>query len=668
MSPTQWRIRQWSAIASAMAQVAATAAGMLPWWALPITLAATAAVSRSTNLIDPARVRLARTIGVAGVGVFAGLIAVKTISAGQTGADPVATLRSLTEALVVLSLVMAPHARTAREYRVWLTVTTGVLVAAAAGGQSIIAAALTISAWVVLLSATAMVQAAGPAMEGAVLATPVDDRDHIANGRHLGHLTTLVPVGVTLVAGALVFFMLPAGLGGDGLANKIASQVAGDTAPDTGSRESIGVDTYGAGELDLDLRGQLSDTPVLHVPARSPELWRGTFYSIYTGHGWVANNSQMFLLAHGNDVDIPASPFDPFPAGRSTTYRATFEPGIHSSLVWSPGVPTHITGVGGTITAVSRQPANTRLILNRPASSYRITSTIAPTAPALLRASSGPDPVDPEWTQLPSGLPIRIGQLARQVTANAGNRYEQVKDIETYLRANETYTLDSPVPGSGEDAVADFLFRDHSGFCEQFASAEAVMLRTLGVPTRIVSGLAYGTRDATGRLFTAANAHAWVEVYYPGAGWSPSDPTAGATPVSSASTRGNWLSRLLGGLTANLPGGTTALLVILCALLVGAVALLRSIRRSRVERGPRGRRSGPLAGPVLAAFDRLTQHPKVPAPKAATETAREYLARISQPGALDATIATLEQECYGAAPPAPAAADAAVRDFDAIVR
>ncbi|MBV9485147.1 MAG: transglutaminase domain-containing protein, partial [Frankiaceae bacterium] len=569
MIPAQRRIRHWSAIASAMAQIAATAAGMLPWWALPVTLGVTIAVTRSTGPVDPAKVRLSRNVGVAGVGLFSGLIAAKAISAGNEGTDPIATLRSLTEALVILSLVMAPHARTAREYRVWLTVTTGVLVAAAAGGESVVAAALTVAGWVILLVATTLVQAAGPVMEGAVVATAVDASGQAANGRNLGHLSVLLPVGAALITGTLVFFMLPAGLGGDGLANKIASRVAGNPQGDVGSRESIGVDTYGAGELDLDLRGQLPDTPVLHVPARSPALWRGTFYSIYTGHGWVANNDRSFVFAHGNDLDVPTSAFDPVPSGRSETDRATVAPGFRTSLVWSPGVPTHITGVDGSITGVARQSANTRAVMNRPAASYRVTSTVAPTTPSVLRASTGGDPLDAEWTQLPSGLPPTILQLARRVTSHASNRYEQVKDIETYLRGNETYTLDSPVPGSGDDAVSDFLFRDHAGFCEQFASAEAVMLRTLGVPTRLVSGLAYGTRDRTGRLYTAANAHAWVEVYYPGVGWSPSDPTAGATPEAASAAPGSWVSRLLGSLTANLPGGRTALIVILCVLGAG---------------------------------------------------------------------------------------------------
>jgi transglutaminase-like putative cysteine protease len=88
------------------------------------------------------------------------------------------------------------------------------------------------------------------------------------------------------------------------------------------------------------------------------------------------------------------------------------------------------------------------------------------------------------------------------------------------------------VPSAHEDSVDEFLFRSHEGFCEQFASAETVLLRSVGVPSRLVTGYAYGSTDAADpgrRLFTDADAHAWVEVYYPGLDWSPSDPTAGST-------------------------------------------------------------------------------------------------------------------------------------------
>ena len=88
-----------------------------------------------------------------------------------------------------------------------------------------------------------------------------------------------------------------------------------------------------------------------------------------------------------------------------------------------------------------------------------------------------------------------------------------------------TYDL-STAPGNGDDALVEFLTSGRRGYCEQFASAMAVMLRTLGVPARVAVGFT-GGRDAAGaRSVGTADAHAWVEAWFPGAGWTTFDPDA----------------------------------------------------------------------------------------------------------------------------------------------
>jgi transglutaminase-like putative cysteine protease len=381
----------------------------------------------------------------------------------------------------------------------------------------------------------------------------------------------------------------------------------------------------------------------------------------------VTSDNEQFTYVTGNDDAIPPSEVDPAPTGRKVTYPVAFAPGFRSSLIWSPGVPLHVTGIGGSFAGVTREAGNARIIGAERVPAYRLTSGIAEKRPTALRRATGQDPSDPQWTQLPTELPAAIGALARHITVNAGSRYEQVRDIVTYLRNHETYTQASPIPGNGEDAVYDFLFRDHEGFCEQFASAEAVLLRTLGVPTRVVTGLAYGDIQGRTRLFTAANAHAWDEVYYPGIGWSPSDPTLGATLAAAPTAHRALVSRLLSTLTGALPGGRTALGVMVAALLVGLVLAGRSLLRSR--HGHPGRRSEPRRiGPVLAEFNRVAAHPRAPAPRAPAETAREYLGRVSAPGTLRAALEALERECYGATPPDEQATAEAVAALSAVVQ
>ena len=95
------------------------------------------------------------------------------------------------------------------------------------------------------------------------------------------------------------------------------------------------------------------------------------------------------------------------------------------------------------------------------------------------------------------------------------------------------YNLDIPPYPPGVDAVDHFLFETREGFCEHIASAMAVLLRASGIPTRLVTGFGPGDRNPfTGYWeVRASDAHAWVEVFYPGVGWIPYDPTFGVPPA-----------------------------------------------------------------------------------------------------------------------------------------
>jgi|GEM_PF-2909234 len=130
--------------------------------------------------------------------------------------------------------------------------------------------------------------------------------------------------------------------------------------------------------------------------------------------------------------------------------------------------------------------------------------------------------------------------LARGISG-AGTVFDRVKNIETYLRSTERYQLRVSAPPSGVDPISYFLFTSHSGYCEYFASAMGQMVRALGVPVRLVSGYGPGSttqsRDTNpnskhdvgaGPVVTtirAADAHTWVEVYFPSYGWVPFEPT-----------------------------------------------------------------------------------------------------------------------------------------------
>jgi hypothetical protein len=127
--------------------------------------------------------------------------------------------------------------------------------------------------------------------------------------------------------------------------------------------------------------------------------------------------------------------------------------------------------------------------------------------------------------QLPP-LDPRIAALARSITARAGTDLERARAIERRLRTEYIYALEMPTQ-EPRDPLADFLFTRRRGYCEYFASAMAVMLRSIGVPARIATGFQSGLYNPITGLWVirASDAHAWVEAWIPGNGWSTFDPT-----------------------------------------------------------------------------------------------------------------------------------------------
>jgi hypothetical protein len=151
---------------------------------------------------------------------------------------------------------------------------------------------------------------------------------------------------------------------------------------------------------------------------------------------------------------------------------------------------------------------------------------VARPAQARFAGTDYPAEIRETYLQLPDQLDRRIPDLARRMSAGAKNAYDQSLAIESYLRANFTYTLN--LTGKpGKDPLAHFLFETRAGHCEYFATAMAVMLRTLGIPSREVNGFLPGEYNDVGGdyIVRASDAHSWVEAYFPGSGWVTFDPT-----------------------------------------------------------------------------------------------------------------------------------------------
>jgi hypothetical protein len=131
-------------------------------------------------------------------------------------------------------------------------------------------------------------------------------------------------------------------------------------------------------------------------------------------------------------------------------------------------------------------------------------------------------------------LDPRVPQLAAEITKSSHTDYDKAAAMERYLHTRFGYTLELP-RSPVKDPIANFLFERKQGHCEYFASSMAVMLRTLGIPSRVVTGFRSDEfNDITGSyVVRAKNAHAWVEAYFPGYGWQTFDPTPGGNGTGS---------------------------------------------------------------------------------------------------------------------------------------
>jgi hypothetical protein len=143
------------------------------------------------------------------------------------------------------------------------------------------------------------------------------------------------------------------------------------------------------------------------------------------------------------------------------------------------------------------------------------------------------------YVQLPADLPERIRTLAQSWVKGVGDDYQRAKTIEKNLRSEFRYDLNSP-SGQFDQPLDHFLFESKRGHCEYYSTAMAVMLRSLDIPSRNVTGFVGGTWNQFGKFYAVrqGDAHSWVEAYIEGRGWLTFDPTPPAAAVPQSDIEG----------------------------------------------------------------------------------------------------------------------------------
>ncbi len=307
------------------------------------------------------------------------------------------------------------------------------------------------------------------------------------------------------------------------------------------SRVFIGVSSnrdipiHNFGEV-LPLQGtvKLNDQPLMEVTTDELGNLRGAVYDNYTGSGWRISSAQTRSQI-GTTVD--AAEF-----GTPLTQAQLRQPVATEITVIGPVPERRLLALGDPIAT----DVDADLILgaheldvigvvpdDRLATGATYTSVGAVSAASidtLLSTSTDyPTSIFERYTQLPGGLPPEIGELARSLVGDGAHPYQAARIIEQHLRDAYPYTLEVADPPPLRDAVSYFLFDANAGYFDHHASAMAVMLRTLGIPTRIAVGFAVDEDDLDSAtktyILTEQDAWAWPEVYFPGLGWVEFNPT-----------------------------------------------------------------------------------------------------------------------------------------------
>ncbi|TAK81074.1 MAG: transglutaminase domain-containing protein [Dehalococcoidia bacterium] len=298
------------------------------------------------------------------------------------------------------------------------------------------------------------------------------------------------------------------------------------------AKKSVPVHTLGP---TLPLQGPitLDGTPIFQVSSPEALTLRGAVYDQYTGAGWKLSHAsarQLDLTIEQAEQGTEASRAQ-VRRPVKVTVAVVGEGGPVRRLL-APGDPLATDQTGRILGAPGAQAA--AIAPDRDAKAGGEYTTVGAVSAAAVNTlhdagTAYPDEIFRTYTQLPPGTPPEIAELTRQVIGTVATPYEAVRRVETYLRETYTYTLQPDRPAPRRDAVAFFLFDEKAGYFDHFASAMAVMLRSIGIPTRLAAGFALDSADfdSTDKVYTVSEERAWTwpEVYFPNLGWVEFNPT-----------------------------------------------------------------------------------------------------------------------------------------------
>ncbi len=343
-------------------------------------------------------------------------------------------------------------------------------------------------------------------------------------------------VGLAIPLTLILFFLFPRiqgplwGLPGD--AHSARSGLSDSMAPGNIS--------------DLALSGEIAFRAkfIDDAPPQSRLYWRGPVLGNYDGRTWTPLETRTTFSQ--------AEPAGITPRGSPIRYQVTLEPNGRRALyalempMVAPRIAKNPSRLSADLQILTRRPIGQRVRYD--AESY-VDFELQPNASdAVLR----------DWLALPRGYNPLTLEFAAQLRPHLRSDMEAVDAILKFFRQEKfSYTLEPAL--LGQHAVDDFLFSTKEGFCEHYASAFVVLMRALGIPSRVVTGYQGGELNTVDGFMVVrqSDAHAWAEVWLKGRGWTRVDPTSAVAPERiERNLTGVIPPRLLGGLVTldNTPG------------------------------------------------------------------------------------------------------------------
>jgi transglutaminase-like putative cysteine protease len=330
--------------------------------------------------------------------------------------------------------------------------------------------------------------------------------------------------------------------------DKFSNAVSALDSPYAG--KSVGEDFYG-GELALGQQAATGNTTIFTVEVKENEFvpvrsyWKGRAYDLYLDGRWTtASNSSDPFAPAVDELNVE------YPNNRHVMEYTFTNNANKQSLLYTPAETIWVSQkanilssapISAEVKDITAWVATTSLLNG---TKYQVRALIAGPSIEELRATGVdyPNWVTKRYLQVPEDMAPQLSELALEITAPYDTVYDKVQAVTSYLRNEIEYEATiTATPPKDLDPVLWVLFDYKKGFCMYYASAETLMLRSIGIPARMAVGFVEGAFDELEGQYvvTYQDSHAWPEVYFPDIGWVEFEPTGNQFPLERPETKNN---------------------------------------------------------------------------------------------------------------------------------